>query len=47
VWERVLDLATQASRLLHASARPPRTEGTVRANLSIAAFRLMGEERAS
>ena len=40
VWERVFDLVTEASRLFHASARPPRTEGTVRANLSVAAFRM-------
>ncbi|GAA5015714.1 hypothetical protein GCM10023258_00630 [Terrabacter aeriphilus] len=39
-WERVFDLVSEASRLLHASARPPRTEGTVRANLSVAAFRM-------
>jgi DNA-binding transcriptional ArsR family regulator len=43
VWERVFDLVTEASRLLHASARPPRTEGTVRASLSIAAFRMSNE----
>jgi len=47
VWERVFDLVTEASRLLHAGARPPRTEGTVRANLSVAAFRLTGEGRPS
>ncbi|GAA2478443.1 ArsR/SmtB family transcription factor [Terrabacter carboxydivorans] len=40
VWERVFDLLAEASGLLHASARPPRTEGTVRANLSVAAFRM-------
>ena len=40
VWQQVFDLVTEASRLFHASARPPRTEGTVRANLSIAAFRM-------
>ncbi|MGO4598609.1 ArsR/SmtB family transcription factor [Terrabacter sp. 2RAF25] len=43
VWERVTALVDEASALLHASARPPRTEGTVRAALSIAAFRLTGE----
>ncbi len=47
VWQRVVELVTDASRLLHAGARPPRTEGTVRANLSIAAFRLTGEKRLS
>jgi len=40
VWQRVFDLVTEASTLLHASARPPRTEGTVRASLSVAAFQL-------
>ena len=47
VWERVTALVDEASSLLHASARPPRTEGTVRAALSIAAFRLQADgERA-
>ena len=40
VWDRVVTLVEEASALLHASARPPRTEGTVRAALSVAAFRL-------
>ncbi|MEW1953761.1 helix-turn-helix domain-containing protein [Terrabacter sp. NPDC080008] len=40
VWERVFDLVAEASRLLHANARPPRTAGTVRANLTVAAFRM-------
>lgn len=39
-WARVVELVTEAGRLVHSAARPPRTEGTVRANLSIAAFRL-------
>jgi DNA-binding transcriptional ArsR family regulator len=38
VWDRVVALVDEASSLAHASARPPRSEGTVRANLSIAAF---------
>ena len=47
VWERVTALVDEASSLLHASARPPRTDGTVRAALSIAAFRLQADgERA-
>ena len=41
-WARVMALAIEASSLLHSSARPPRTEGTVRTALSIAAFRLEG-----
>ena len=40
VWEQVLSLVGQASHLLHANARPPRSEDTVRANLSVSAFRL-------
>lgn len=46
VWDQVFALVTEASRLFHAAARPPRTEGTVRANLSVAAFRLEGEGEA-
>ena len=38
VWERVVALVDEASSLAHAKARPPRSEGTVRANLSVAAF---------
>lgn len=44
VWAEAMDLARRASHLLHASARAPRTEGTVRGTMSIAAFR-MGEDR--
>ena len=40
VWDDVLERLAEASRLLHEAARPPRTEGTVRANLSVFAFRL-------
>jgi len=47
VWEKVTALVDEASALLHASARPPRTEGTVRAALSVAAFRLRDEKGAS
>ncbi len=45
VWARVVALVGEASALLHASAQPPRTEGTVRANLSVAAFELLPESR--
>ena len=45
VWKQAVDLVTQASRLVHASAQPPRTEGTMRANLSVAAFPLRETER--
>ena len=40
VWDRVMDLVVEASRLMHSAAQPPRTHGTQRANLSIAAFPL-------
>jgi DNA-binding transcriptional ArsR family regulator len=43
VWAEVLERLTAASRLLHESARPPRTEGTIRANLSVFAFELDGD----
>jgi DNA-binding transcriptional ArsR family regulator len=45
VWARVIALVGEASALLHASAQPPRTEGTVRVNLSVAAFELRPESR--
>lgn len=40
VWDQALALLRQASTLLHASARPPRTPGTVRVSATTAAFRL-------
>ena len=40
VWGAVLDRLADASRLMHQSARPPRSAGTIRANLSVLAFRL-------
>jgi DNA-binding transcriptional ArsR family regulator len=43
VWDRVTALLDEASALMHASARPPRTDGTVRAALSAAAFRLRSD----
>lgn len=42
VWESVVTLLDEASALMHGQARPPRTQGTVRAALSFAAFRLEG-----
>lgn len=42
IWEQARDLVEQASRLLHANARPPRTDGTVHANLTAFIFQ-MGE----
>jgi len=43
VWAQVVERLTDASRLLHESARPPRTEGTQRVNLSVFAFELDGD----
>ncbi|THI95546.1 helix-turn-helix transcriptional regulator [Nocardioides sp.] len=39
-WQQVVDLLKQASRLMHEGALPPRTDGAVKANLSLAAFRM-------
>ena len=41
-WQRALDLVMEASVLVHGRAKPPRTEGTVRANLTVAAFQMVG-----
>ena len=41
VWTEVFDLVVQASKLIHAEAKPPRTEGTLQVGLTAAAF-LMG-----
>ncbi|MEJ7833932.1 MAG: helix-turn-helix domain-containing protein [Nocardioides sp.] len=38
VWQQVVESLTQASLLLHAEARPPRTEDTMPVNLTVAAF---------
>jgi len=43
VWERAVGLVKEASRLVHAEARPPRTEGTVHVTLSAVAFQLDDE----
>ncbi|MEP6632316.1 MAG: metalloregulator ArsR/SmtB family transcription factor [Lapillicoccus sp.] len=43
VWDQVTNLLTEASRLMHAEAKPPHAEGTVRGNLSILAFRLQDQ----
>jgi DNA-binding transcriptional ArsR family regulator len=44
VWQQVTEQAAVASRLLHDSAQPPRTEGTVHVNASMALF-VMGDDR--
>ncbi|OLP69515.1 hypothetical protein BJM39_10550 [Salmonella enterica subsp. enterica serovar Javiana] len=40
VWSRAVSLLDEASALLHASAKPPRSKGTIRASLNVAAFRM-------
>ena len=40
VWERVQGLVREASELLHAEARPPRTPDTLHVNLTAATFQL-------
>jgi DNA-binding transcriptional ArsR family regulator len=47
VWAEVLDLVTPASRIIHERARPPRTAGTLRANLSVAAFTIQATSPSS
>ena len=44
VWAQVLAHVQEASQLIHAEARPPRTDGTIHVNLTAAAF-LMGDAR--
>lgn len=42
VWEQAMRLLVEASELVHAEARPPRTEGTAPISLTVAAFGLTG-----
>lgn len=44
VWDEVLSQVRQASELIHAEARPPRSPGTVHVNLSMVAFRMQEEQ---
>lgn len=39
-WDEVVGLVTQAARLVHREARPPRTAGTIHVNLTAAGFRM-------
>ncbi|MEQ6901312.1 helix-turn-helix domain-containing protein [Nocardioides sp. YIM 152588] len=39
-WDRVRDMVQEAAVLLHESAQRPRTPGTVRTSLTVAAFRM-------
>jgi DNA-binding transcriptional ArsR family regulator len=43
VWDEVRSLVERASTLLHAEARPPRTDGTLHVNLTAAAFQLSAD----
>jgi DNA-binding transcriptional ArsR family regulator len=45
VWQRVVELVTEASHLVHREARPPRSSGTVHVNLTAALFRMVDPER--
>lgn len=40
VWLQVRDLVNDASNLLHASAQPPRSEGTIRVNMTAVLFEM-------
>lgn len=39
-WREVAELVKRASLLVHEHAQPPRTKGTVKTNLTVAAFRM-------
>ncbi len=39
-WEHVVAHVEEASRLIHAEARPPRTKGTIHVNLTAAVFEM-------
>ena len=39
-FERACELVEEASHLLHDAAQPPRTEGTIRVNMTSAMFRM-------
>ncbi len=40
VWHQVAELVERASTLVHAQARPPRSEGTIHVNLTAAVFEM-------
>lgn len=42
-WAEVLELLTRASHLVHERAQPPRSEGTVRTNVSVSAFTMTSD----
>jgi DNA-binding transcriptional ArsR family regulator len=41
-WKRVVTLVEEASTLVHAEARPPRTEGTAHVNMTAVLFEMTG-----
>ena len=45
VWQQAEALVEQASHLVHAEARPPRTPGTVHVNMTAATFQMADPER--
>ena len=45
VWGRVVALVEEASTLLHAEARPPRSPGTRHVNLTAAVFEMTDPRR--
>lgn len=47
VFERVRSMVHEAATLLHAEARPPRTEGTVPVAMTAAVFRLSPETKSA
>jgi len=44
-WKRVVSLVEEASTIVHAEARPPRTEGTVHVNMTAVLFEMSTPER--
>lgn len=45
VWQRVCALVTEASELLHAEAKPPRTAGTQHVNMTAVLFQMQDGRR--
>jgi DNA-binding transcriptional ArsR family regulator len=43
IWQQVVDHVEAASRLIHAEARPPRTEGTIHVNMTAAVFEIKAD----
>lgn len=44
VWSRAMDLVEQASHLLHGEAKRPRAHGSIRVNMTTAAFQMTTRE---